>query len=715
MPTLFATAAPGCAAIVAEELTALGAPKVSVFPAGVGFSGSMKLAYQACLGLRSASRVLLELGSVDASNADRLYDAIHAMNWADHLAADGTLWVSATGQNEALRNSQFIAQRVKDAVVDRLRGSGTVRPSVERDAPDLPLSVHVHRDEATVSIDLSGPLHRRGYRIASGRAPMRETLAAAVVHRARVVGLAKRGEIDGVLDPMCGSGTLVFEAWLALAGIAPGAIAGSLTHWSHHDRALHAELLAAAREHATAASPAVPLFGSDRSPKAIEQAEENVAELGRLLGREIEVQLDVCEVADLEPPTARGLLVTNPPYGERLGEEEQAKAIVRTLGGRLGEAFQGWEAAVFTAGEGMGRELGFRIKRSPKFHQGGLDAVLLCARIDGEQRLVPTAADIDATEFRNRVVKNRKKRKPLFKRLETDALRIYDRDLPNFAVAVDLYKDELHVQEYAAPASVSPGLASARFDAAVGELAAVFEVGSERIHVKRRQRQRGKSQYTPAQTQHPTIVWMHEGPARYLLDLDSYLDTGVFLDHRLVRKRIADRAEGTRFLNLFAYTATATVRAALAGARQTVSVDTSNRYLDWALENLRGNDIEGAGGPRHRLERADCMQWLATAAREGERFDLVLVDPPTFSNSKSREETFDVQRDHLDLLSRVARVCAPEAVVLFSTNKRGFKLDAGVEALGDVVDITDKTVPPDYDRARPPHRCFRLLPRVAAS
>jgi 23S rRNA G2069 N7-methylase RlmK/C1962 C5-methylase RlmI len=196
-----------------------------------------------------------------------------------------------------------------------------------------------------------------------------------------------------------------------------------------------------------------------------------------------------------------------------------------------------------------------------------------------------------------------------------------------------------------------------------------------------------------------------EGGRRFLVNLSDYLDTGLFLDHRKTRALVAAEASGKRFLNLFAYTGAFTVHAAAAGAASSVSVDMSNTYLDWAAENLKR--IRIAPG-EHVLERADVIAWLG--AYRGPKFDLIVVDPPTFSNSKKMRESFDVLQDHVSLLAGVARVAAPDAVIWFSTNHRGFKLDERALPGFEREERTHETVPPDFGYSRP-HRSWRFSAR----
>lgn len=307
-----------------------------------------------------------------------------------------------------------------------------------------------------------------------------------------------------------------------------------------------------------------------------------------------------------------------------------------------------------------------------------------------------------AQMLRDRLAKNRRHLGRWARREGVTCWRLYDRDIPDVAITVDDYEGALVVADCRRARS-DEVLDEGWFDALV---AAVREVtGAAEVHHKARRRMADRHA-TGAQYQRlgEGGAWREvgEGGRRFLVNLSDYLDTGLFLDHRRTRALVAAEAAGKRVLNLFAYTGAFTVHAAAAGAASSVSVDLSNTYLDWAAENLRRNRID----PRaHALERADVVAWLG--AYRGPRFDLVVVDPPTFSNSKKMRGSFDVLRDHVALLAGVARVLAPGAVVWFSTNHRGFRLDPRALPGFAAVARTRDTVPPDFGYNRP-HQAWRF-------
>jgi len=358
--------------------------------------------------------------------------------------------------------------------------------------------------------------------------------------------------------------------------------------------------------------------------------------------------------------------------------------------------------------------MGLRAEHSHVFHNGPLECRLLRFRVepaffvdrDAADRRARAFALERATEagaegFINRLRKNLRHLGRWAEREGVSCYRLYDADLPEYAVAVDRYEQWLHVQEYAPPPSVDPARARERLEQVLAVLPAVLELPPEHVFLKVRQRQKGTSQYRK-QANQGRFHEVREGNTRFLVNFTDYLDTGLFLDHRLTRRLLGELAAGRRFLNLFGYTATATVYAALGGATGTTTVDLSSTYLDWARHNLELNGIRGA---RHELVQADCLQWLARAR---DRYDLIFLDPPTFSNSKRMEDTFDVQRDHVALLRQVLPLLTPGGVLIFSTNHRKFRLDRDALADSRIEDWSRRTLPLDFARDPKIHQCWRI-------
>jgi 23S rRNA (guanine2445-N2)-methyltransferase / 23S rRNA (guanine2069-N7)-methyltransferase len=717
----FVTAAAGTADLLAAELTALGIGGAREVQGGVACEGELAAAYRSCLESRIGLRVLWQLARFPVADAAALYAGVRTIDWSEHMAIDGTLAVDFSGGVPGITHTQFGAQRVKDAIVDQFREATGARPSVDRESPTLRINAHAARGALTLAIDLAGEsLHRRGYRGGQGAAPLKENLAAAILVRAGWPAIAAAG--GSFVDPMCGSGTLPIEAAFIAADIAPGLLRErfGFERWKGHDAAAWAALRAAAeaRRQPDLLAPG-RIRGFDRDAVAIRDAEANAARAG--LGKRLFFQR--CELAKLPAaPAPHGLFAVNPPYGERIGETEELRALYALLGERLRADYRGWEAAVFTGNPALGRELGINARRTHRMMNGPIECRLLRLAIEPSEFVQarepgrPPVIDAEAARarpgaqmFANRLRKNLDRVAAWARREQVSCFRVYDADMPEYAFAIDLYQSDpagsagrwLYVQEYAPPATVDKDRARARREEALSVLPEVTGLGSEAIYWRTRRPQKGASQYE-AIAEIDERVMVEEGGLKFLVNFTDYLDTGLFLDHRKTRARIRELAKGKRFLNLFCYTGAATVYAAAGGAASTTSVDMSRTYLDWAKRNLA---VNGFAGP-HAFIQEDCIAWLVEGGPAA--FDLIFLDPPTFSNSKRMAREFDVQRDHPDLVRAAMKRLAPGGLLLFSTNFRKFKLDREALADLDVRDITKETVPFDFSRDAKVHACFEL-------
>lgn len=708
----FSTCPKGIEPLLADELRALGAAAVRETRAGVAFQGALETAYRACLWSRLASRVLLPLARFPAPSAEALYEGVQAVSWRDHLSADRTLAVDAVTSQSAIAHSHFAALKVKDAIVDQLRAAFGRRPSVDTVHPDVRVNLYLHRDEAILSIDLAGEsLHRRGYRAEATEAPLKENLAAAILIRAGWPALAR--DSAPLVDPMCGSGTLPIEAALMAADIAPGLLRRrfGFETWSGHDSRIWQNLRAEAEARRAEGLRRLPrIQGYDNDRRAIEVARQNLARAG-LAGR---VAFEIRALADCAPaePPVPGLVVANPPYGERLGEAAELGALYAELGQALKRCYSGWRAAVFTGNPALGQHLGLRARRLHTLYNGALECKLLHFDITPEwyhrePLVVASPADLGAGAemFANRLRKNLRHYGRWAARHDIHAYRVYDADLHEYNLAIDVYQGErrwVHAQEYQAPASIDRRLAARRLKQALAVIGLVLEVPAEHVYLKVRERRRGARQYERL-GQQGQFHEIREGPGRFLVNFTDYLDTGLFLDHRITRALIGEMARGQRFLNLFGYTGTATVYAALGGARATVTVDMSRTYLDWARRNFALNGLDSA---RHELLQADALRWLDRY--RGPPFGLIFLDPPTFSRSKRMQDTLDVQRDHVGLIRKAVALLEPRGVLIFSTNYQRFKLERAALADLAVEDITRATLPKDFERNPRIHQCFRI-------
>jgi 23S rRNA (guanine2445-N2)-methyltransferase / 23S rRNA (guanine2069-N7)-methyltransferase len=723
----FVTTPKALEAILANELAELGAQNIRETVAGVSFDGELEIAYNVCLWSRVANRVLLVLDAFRITSQEELYRGIYKINWFEHMRADNSFAVSFHAKNSpVIRNTHFGALKVKDAIVDQMRNKFQKRPVIDIRHPDVRIHVYLQNDTAQVSLDLSGDsLHRRGYRDINIKAPIKENLAAAMLIRSQWSEIAKQG--GTLLDPMCGSGTLLLEGALIAADYAPGLLTRQFgfSRWKQHDPDCWQKLIKQAELRKAAGIKKLPtIVGFDQNRHTMNAALQHIANAG--LQNYIHIERRDIKAAKPAESWQPGLVICNPPYGERLGEQEEISGLYQQFGHVLKNHFVDWQATMIISNPELGFRLGIRSKKPITLYNGAIECKLLRMDILEKNFFVPKAKtqqqrlhEINATGqileeqtgaemFANRLRKNLKKITKWARREQIHCYRIYDADLPEYAVAVDIYHGEkiwVNVQEYEAPKSIDQAKANQRLAGVLAEIPKVLNINKDQVSLKIRRKQKHTDQYDK-QADSRRFHIVEEGPCKFLVNFEDYLDTGLFLDHRPVRFMIQQQSKAKRFLNLFAYTGAATVHAAMGGAKLTTTVDMSKTYLDWAKQNLALNQIKG----EHEIIRADCMEWLAQEAKRNQsrQYDLIFLDPPTFSNSKRMDSNFDIQTDHVKLITDVIELLAPGGVLYFSTNFRRFKLDT--TALSDltVEDISEETIPEDFKRNQRIHYCWRI-------
>ena len=712
---------PGVESLLLKEVEDLIQVKAKETPRAVLLSATIKEAYTLCLWSRLASRVLVKVAEGMADSAQDLYEVARSVNWVSHFSPHQSFRVDFNGTSREIKNSQFGGLKVKDAIVDYFYGKTGTRPSVSKDEPDLRIHCFLKKGQLQLFINISGEsLHRRGYRQEAGLAPMKENLAAAVLIRAgwfnptsnnAALDESSQTQWDQLIDPMCGSGTLLIEAAMMQADVAPALMRKQFgfEYWRQHDAQAWLDLKEEAKERAAAGKEQLKaiFFGCDQDKRVIQRAKDNARRAGMI----DYISFSVQSFENLTPPKCnQGLLVSNPPYGERLEEKHDVAKLYVALGQLCLERLEGYHAAIYAGNWELAKGLPWVPYKQYKLRNGSIDTRLLLFRLLKEKALKSMlkdntdGANEGAQMVANRIKKNQKRLKPWLKQQDIMCYRVYDADLPEYSVAVDVYDDHVQVAEYAPPKSIPLHKAQQRLADAIDGVKLAFDLPEERLHIKQRARQTGVKQYNRMDEQGNSFV-VKEGELNIQVNLTDYLDTGLFLDHRPIRRWIGKHAQGKSFLNLFCYTGVASLHAAAGGAQDTTSVDMSATYLNWAGENFKLNDLNSE---LNRFVRADCMQWLQQQADKSapQGFDIIFMDPPSFSNSKKMEGVLDIQRDHSQMIQHAMTLLKPDGLLIFSNNLRSFKLDE--DALQDYAfkEVSQWTVPKDFERRKNIHKCW---------
>lgn len=697
--SLFASCPRGLEYLLEDELKSLGLNVTKVSPQGVYGEATLTILYQLCLWSRLANRIQLILFNGYAANEQSIRQLCTQFHWQTVFSPDKTIAIEFHGASEQIRNTMFGALVVKDGIVDHFRALNGSRPSVDKENPQVLIHAYLKHETLTVSFDLTGySLHQRGYRSRTGKAPLKENVAAALLLRAKWPELAAQGY--SLHDPFCGSGTLVIEAAMMAAQIAPGLLRQdqSLAYWAEHQPSLWEKLRAQALEQVKPITG--KLSGADIDQQMVMMAQANAERAGVLpLVSFAGIPVDASETL-----AAPGLIVSNPPYGERLGDTTQLVPLYQQLGAALHQHYQGWQAAILTSNPVLAKAMGLRAHKQYTLFNGALECKLYCLDIAATNALKGAEDAVlspNAQMLFNRLTKNHSHLQKWARKNNISCYRVYDADLPEYAYAIDIYNDYAVLQEYAAPASIPVHTAERRSLEVLQVVPKALNRAVDKLIVKQRKQQKGSDQYQKmAQTRKTMTVT--EGRAQFQVNLYDYLDTGLFLDHRPLRLRFAELAPGTRFLNCFCYTASASVHAALAGAI-TTNVDLSNTYLRWGEENFKLNKLDVA---RHQFIQYDCKEWMRMTR---DRFDVIFLDPPSFSNSKRMSDTLDIQRDHASLVHSAMHLLNPDGVLYFSTNFRQFKLDESLKEDYAVQDISAQTIDQDFKRNQKIHYCFKIM------
>jgi 23S rRNA (guanine2445-N2)-methyltransferase / 23S rRNA (guanine2069-N7)-methyltransferase len=767
---LLATAAFGLEAVVVRELAALGYEGKVVRPGKILFEGDESAICQTNLWLRSAERVLVLIAEFPATDFGQLFDGVRAADWASWIPADGRFPVNGKSLKSQLSSVPACQKIVKKAVVEALRAQHGVIELPETGS-DFEIEVALLNDIATITLDTTGVgLHKRGYRTLVGPAQIRETLAAGMLQ------LSVWRPHRPLWDPFCGTGTIAIEAALMARNQAPGLRRMFVCEdWPRIPPALWQTARDEARRRMLPAAPE-RILATDESEEALRLARRHA----ELAGVAEDIHFQQRDFAELTTKRQFGVVVTNPPYGERLGTDAEIEQLYRTVPLVL-RRLPTWSHYVLTARLDFEKLVGQPATKRRKLYNGRIECTLfqylgpkpaksrqqaegsrqeepeplMSHRRESEEEPTvardrspvqsPEATESESSsglqtpdslprannsppaarcplpaarsafgglrpeaerqlaEFGNRLAKQARHLRKWPTKRGITCYRLYDRDMPEAPFAIDRYEDAIHIAEYDRPHERTPAEHADWLDAMLGVVAKVLETPREQIFLKYRQRQRGADQYDRVGDESVVRI-VQESGLKFKVNLSDYIDTGLFLDHRQTRGMVRDSAAGKRFLNLFAYTGSFTVYAAAGGAIETTTVDLSANYLNWAAENLQ---INGLNGTHHKFRQEDGREFVAALPREP-LFDLAVVDPPTFSNSKRIDFDWDVQQHSALLLKDLALRMAPGGVVYYSTNFRRFKLDENLLGAYAVREISKQTVPEDFRNERI-HRCWRLV------
>ncbi|PCJ19949.1 MAG: bifunctional 23S rRNA (guanine(2069)-N(7))-methyltransferase RlmK/23S rRNA (guanine(2445)-N(2))-methyltransferase RlmL [Gammaproteobacteria bacterium] len=709
-----ATCAKGLEPYLAKEITDIGGEVLDTSTGAIRFSGDEKVGYSACLWSRVANQVLLPFWHGEAESANDMFDQVLTHTWGDVMSVDQTFVIDVSNHKTEGFNKKYWAQKLKDAVVDWFVDDQDCRPSVDKANPDVTLHLFVSGSSVEVSISFSGDsLHKRGYRKEPFEGSLKENLASSLL-----LAAGWDASQPTLMDPMCGSGSFLIEAAMISYDIAPGLYRRDwgFKGWKGFDDTLWGQLVqdAMLRRDTALSAAEVTLIGYDSCKETIKKARRNI----QGAGLEDIIRVEVKEFARFHKPSdisaQPGLVIINPPYGERLGEAELLFYTYRALGNKFRDHFKGWNFGIISSDIVLLDQVKLPYDGQLRVFNGPIQCYFRYGEVASDAQSKNTdalRAVLETNTFQtherisidlaNRLIKNVKKLKKWALKNELECFRIYDADMPEFNFVVDVYGQHIHIQEYAAPKSIPDETAKKRLDLGVETIKRVFRINFKHLFIKVKRRQKGKEQYQKL-TSKGELHEVKEHNAHLLVNLSDYVDTGVFLDHRIIRQKIFELAAGKRFLNLFAYTGTASIFAALGGAKSTTTVDLSPTYIAWAKKNFALNGFSEQG---HQFFQQDCISWLHKCNRT---YDLVFVDPPTFSNSKRVYQDFNVQKDHADVLEAVHGQLEPNGVVIFSNNFQGFELDERVGKLFSVKNISKPSIPLDFGRRPKIHQCWML-------
>lgn len=707
---LIASCAFGLEAIVARELQARELTTRISGPGQIEFDGDWQEVAQTNLWLRSADRVSILICEFACEDFDCLFETAKQQDWQRWISPDGVIHVTGSSVKSQLSSVPAVQRTVKKAIVEGLLKHPSITSLPETGAK-FRIHVGLRDNVVRLTLDTTGPsLHKRGYREIATRAPLKETLAAALVQ----LSFWQPGR--PMIDPFCGGGTILIEAAMQGRNMAPGLQRSfSSEHWPHFP----GTAWEVARQQATDAKKKeglpVRLIGKDIHGGALSLARRNAV----AAGVDADIHFQIGDFSDLTSQKEFGVIITNPPYGERLDQEE-----LRQLYESVPYVLRGlptWSHYIFTSYPKFETLIGKHADRRRKLYNGRIECTYyqFHGPKPGQNRVVPTTSPREEDSqsvppakpvfggntqgfqqqveiFANRLTKRARHLRRWPTKRGITCYRLYERDIPEIPLVIDKYEESLHIVEFERPHDRDIAQHADWLETMAATAAEALNVNTKHVHVKSRLRQRGLQQHEKVNNAlHEMAV--REGGLQFLVNLSDYTDTGLFLDHRSARSMIREMSAGKRVLNLFAYTGAFSVYAADGDAAQVTTVDWSNTYVEWAKRNFKLNGF--VNDKKYRFARADARNYVTTLPSDVE-FDLIVCDPPTFSNSKRTEDTWDVQRHHAGLINSLLTRLTPDGVILFSSNFRRLKLESDQLHGAVTREITKRTLPEEYRNQR---------------
>lgn len=701
--------------LLEEEVLALGGTIDKRTRGGLSFTASLEFLYEFSLKTRVAGHLLLRLHEFGIDGLDAIASGAAAFPWDSVMREGGTFACRSTLKRSKM-NQKMVALKLKDGIADYWRNKTGSRPDVDRENPDYNFQIHVQEDNsAELYLDLSGDsLSNRGYRLDTAKAALRENTAAALLLRAGWKGMSSEGAV--FLDPMCGSGTILVEAAM-IAGGLPSQLHRNhygFLHWIDHDQDLWEECMDRAELEWKAGLEKLPrIFGFDNDRHAVAAATENIKRAGLANYIHVEKQdLSNFHFTEAMTKSPRGLLLTNPPYGHRIGDKGALYSLYRELGDLVKrEEFSNWQLTVISDEKSLIKSIGLRSSRENRVMNGSLSCFLvhydLFSHTENKRHSQTLRLPVSEMEwsdegrqFLNRLTKRRKHLKKWMKREEVSCYRVYDADLPNFNFAIDVYEDKwVHVQEYKPPLSVDEEKAQKRVSESLKIISALFEIPKHQIFLKQKHRQRGQAKYSPPEPRGERFL-IKEWNQRIWVNFADYQDTGIFLDHRNIRRWLLQNSQGKSLLNLFSYTCTASLMAAAGGASKIVSVENYRSSLSWGKDNFTLNKLDSEN---YKFEKSDSFEYLRS---NKEYHDIIYLNPPNSFNAKSRNPEFDLQNDHAGLIHLCMKRLRHGGVLIFSNNYKQFVMDKILQDEYRIEEQSKWTVSEDFQGKKNSPRCW---------